>query len=158
MFRVEVRYSRLIARLNTLEPRISAGLQKFAVAFSVRLVNQVKTNIVALFRSTGPLYQSIQSEVTIPEKSVRVKVFSEGVEYAGILERGGVTRAHTILPRTASVLAFEGPAGLVFAKRVNHPGSVIPARPYVGLALSQLRSDFRDGIREVVATAQGETL
>lgn len=33
------------------------------------------------------------------------------------------TRPHTILPRNARVLAFEGSGGMVFTKRARHPGT-----------------------------------
>jgi len=150
--RVEVRMARLNAALNLLAPTAQKKLATFMAAFGVRLLGQVQTNIVQLFRSTGPLYQSVKVETT--DKSATVS--TTDIPYARILEEGGTTRPHPIVPRTAAMLAFEGPAGLVFAKRVNHPGSNIPARPYASLALAQLRGEFDNGIREVVAQAKGE--
>lgn len=47
--------------------------------------------------------------------------------YAAIHQLGGTTRAHEIKPRNKKALAF---GGRVVAK-VNHPGSNIPARPYL---------------------------
>ena len=83
-------------------------------------------------------------------------VFSQGVPYARIQEDGGRTPPHIIVPKMARVLAFSGPAGLVFAKRVNHPGSNIPGRSYMKSAVAQMRGEFNDGIRQVVNDAIGE--
>lgn len=57
------------------------------------------------------------------------------VEYARIHELGGKTKPHVIEPRRAKVLAFKIGGEMRFAKRVNHPGSRIPARPSMAPAL-----------------------
>lgn len=49
--------------------------------------------------------------------------------YGRIHQEGGKTGAHTITPYNAKALRFNGR----FAKKVNHPGSNIPARPYMGI-------------------------
>lgn len=48
-------------------------------------------------------------------------------KYARIHQQGGQTAPHVILPRNKRALAFGGRV----VKRVNHPGSKIPARPYL---------------------------
>lgn len=50
--------------------------------------------------------------------------------YAAIHQFGGKTAAHIIRPRNKK--ALKTPYGLF--KKVNHPGSVIPARPFLGLS------------------------
>ncbi len=55
------------------------------------------------------------------------------VEYAAIHHFGGTTRPHVIRPRHKKALAF---GGRVF-KKVNHPGSKIPARPFLTLTPSE---------------------
>lgn len=49
------------------------------------------------------------------------------MEYAAIHQLGGKTKAHEIRPRNKKALAFGG----LVVKSVNHPGSVIPARPFL---------------------------
>lgn len=49
--------------------------------------------------------------------------------YAAIHQFGGQTRPHVILPRNKKGLAFGGRV----VKKVNHPGSKIPARPFLSL-------------------------
>lgn len=157
---VELRgLTELNATLDAVDPSLRSRLRVFFATFVIRLRDQVKTNIAAIFRSTGPLYQSVQSELEEDGDAITGRVFTQGVPYAQIQEEGGRTPPHIILPKTASVLAFMdpggmgGPGGLVFAKRVNHPGSNIPARPYASLALTQMRGEFEGGIRGVVMAA-----
>jgi len=52
------------------------------------------------------------------------------VVYGAIHQLGGKTAAHVIRPVRAK--ALQTPFGLF--KKVNHPGSNIPARPYLGLS------------------------
>ncbi len=54
-------------------------------------------------------------------------VIGSNVEYAAIHQFGGKTKAHTIRPVKAKALAFGGSV----VKSVNHPGSTIPARPFL---------------------------
>lgn len=49
--------------------------------------------------------------------------------YAAIHQFGGTTRAHVIRARRKRALAFGG----ILRKSVNHPGSKIPARPFLAL-------------------------
>jgi phage gpG-like protein len=55
------------------------------------------------------------------------------LKYAAIQNYGGKTKAHKIKARNAKSLRFfPGGAGdPAFRKAVNHPGSVIPARPFL---------------------------
>lgn len=58
--------------------------------------------------------------------------------YAAIHELGGTTSPHVIRPVNAKMLRFMGSDGnLRFASMVNHPGSSIPARPYLRPALEK---------------------
>ena len=59
-----------------------------------------------------------------------VTIFSPE-EYAAIHQFGGQTKPHEIKARFASVLHFFMGATPIFAKAVQHPGSKIPARPFL---------------------------
>lgn len=53
-------------------------------------------------------------------------------EYAAIHHFGGKTKAHTIKPKGGKYLYWPlAGGGMGVAKEVNHPGSTIPARPYL---------------------------
>jgi phage gpG-like protein len=56
-------------------------------------------------------------------------VLGSNMVYAGIHQEGGKTAAHDIRPVQAKALRFNDH----FAKKVHHPGSTIPARPYMGV-------------------------
>lgn len=53
-------------------------------------------------------------------------------KYAAIHQFGGTTSPHVIRPRNKKALAFGGRV----VKSVNHPGSVIPARPFLSITQS----------------------
>jgi phage gpG-like protein len=77
---------------------------------------------------------------SISGTTVKGGIAVRGVLYAAIQEFGGTTRPHVILPRKAKALAFAGAGGgTVFAMRVFHPGSVIPARPYIRPVIPEIR-------------------
>lgn len=61
-----------------------------------------------------------------------------GIPYAAIHERGGTTRPHTIEAKKGKLLSWMDKTGVRrFARRVRHPGSRIPARPYLFPALEK---------------------
>ena len=70
------------------------------------------------------------------------------MKYAAIQEYGGKTSAHEILPAKGDVLAFVAGDGQHFARRIEHPGSVIPERSY-------LRSSLEDMNDEILAALAG---
>lgn len=57
--------------------------------------------------------------------------------YARIHELGGKTKPRVIRPRTRKALKFNLKGKVVFAKRVNHPGSRIPKRPHMAPSLKR---------------------
>lgn len=63
------------------------------------------------------------------------------VVYARIHQLGGKTRPHVIRPRNKKALFFNGR----FASKVNHPGSDIPARPFLSLT-----DEDNEAIRQAV--------
>ena len=77
-----------------------------------------------ILQASGQLAASIDSD-----SDADSAVVGSNKKYAAIHQFGGGTRAHEIRPRNKKALAF---GGRVVAK-VNHPGSVIPARPFLAL-------------------------
>lgn len=69
--------------------------------------------------------------------SITHNVLADGVEvgtnvvYAAIHQLGGRTPPRTIRPKRKKALYFPGAAHPV--AKVNHPGSTIPARPFLGV-------------------------
>ena len=69
--------------------------------------------------------------------------------YAAIHQFGGKTKAHVIRPKNKKALAF---GGRVF-KYVNHPGSVIPARPFLPMDQSgNLQKEAYDDVAHTIDT------
>ncbi|OIV46738.1 phage virion morphogenesis protein [Sodalis sp. TME1] len=77
-----------------------------------------------ILQQSGRLAASIDSDADNDQA-----VVGTNVVYARIHQQGGTTRPHVIRPRYKKALAFNGRV----VKRVNHPGSTIPARPFLSL-------------------------
>lgn len=75
-----------------------------------------------ILQDSGRLRDSIAATHT--DNSVTI---GTNVVYAAIHQLGGTTRPHVILPKNKLALAFNGRV----VKKVNHPGSKIPARPFL---------------------------
>ena len=71
---------------------------------------------------TGRLIGSIHARVIGDELHI-----GTSTPYAAIHQFGGKTAAHKIFPRKKKALAFRG----IVVRYVNHPGSNIPARPFL---------------------------
>lgn len=88
-----------------------------------------------ILMDTGRLRRAVGAEHSVAGGQVEIRGGIRPVVYGRIHQFGGRTSAHVILPRKAKVLRWTGgDGGSVFARRVNHPGSSIPARPYVGIS------------------------
>ncbi|MGE0333086.1 MAG: phage virion morphogenesis protein [Ramlibacter sp.] len=90
-----------------------------------------------ILQRSGRLASSITQSFTSNQALV-----ATNLPYARIQHFGGRTKAHVIRPKTKRALAFGG----IVVREVNHPGSVIPARPYMRLTPRDLR--------DVIETAQ----
>lgn len=79
----------------------------------------------SILQDSGALARSITSAFDGNSATVGTNVL-----YAAIHQFGGQTKAHLIRAKNAKALAFGG----VFRKSVNHPGSKIPARPFLTIS------------------------
>jgi phage virion morphogenesis protein len=77
-----------------------------------------------ILQDKGTLVGSIRREL----RDDSVLVGSNRV-YARIHQEGGTTKAHEIKPTRKKALRFNGRV----VKKVNHPGSKIPPRPFLGI-------------------------
>lgn len=139
------------------------------------LDRQVRANVRRQFNNPREMLSAIGSEVRETRRtsgftgtSFEVVVDASGalsgvrLPYMAIHERGGRTRAHQIFPRRRQALHFFAAAGSrgrltayrgVFTRRVNHPGSRIPARSYLRRALDQRRNEITALFRAAVTRA-----
>ena len=134
---------------NKLDQRITAMVEEWAQD----VVGVMKKNVTGGGGST----KSLNVRSGRLRNSLRAKVqkdtvtFGSDVEYARIHEYGGKTRSHRINPRKGNVLSFIARGGQrAFAKYVLHPGSRIPARPYMRPAIKTMLPKLKERIISVL--------
>ena len=112
----------------------------------------VTGNYRGRFWRHGPEPEGVDSaEILNDGDTLTATIGSVGdVKYAAIQEYGGHTAAHEIVPDKAQALAFIAGGSLRFARRVNHPGSSLPARAYLGASLEEARDEI---VAALAATA-----
>lgn len=98
---------------------------------------------------TGRLRSALQILMTETEDSIKGTVYISGVPYAALLEQGGMTASHTIYPVNARALAFmsRGVGSVIFAKKVDHPGSKIPEFGYMRKTLAAMKDKIVASVR-----------
>jgi phage gpG-like protein len=138
----------LSARFDAFAEALARALADKAQGLSDALADKVRNEKLSgqtLNARSGALRDSIVAEVAADGENVVATVASVGdVKYAAIQEYGGKTAAHEILPSKAAALAFVEGGAMRFARRVEHPGSLIPERSY-------LRSSLAEASDEIVA-------
>ncbi|MGA9846860.1 MAG: hypothetical protein WBQ45_04380 [Roseiarcus sp.] len=146
------------ARLDAYPGALAAALAAKASELAAALSDLVKTDKLAggvLNARSGALQASIVADDTADGDVVRASVGSSGdVKYAAIQEFGGKTGAHEIVPAKAQAMAFLAGGALHFARKVEHPGSLLPERSYLRSSLD----DMRDEILSALAGAAAEGL
>ncbi len=141
-----------------LDPDVVAqALAEKADSLRQELEAKVRANLSgAILKSrSGALLNSISSDLEDDGSTFTASVESDGVPYAGILEYGGKTSAHDIVPSKAKALAFTVGGTQRFARIVHHPGSLIRAFAYMGSALDDLESEIEGGLKDAVLDALG---
>lgn len=83
-----------------------------------------------ILQRSGGLASSI-----VQQFDQREAVVGTNKVYGAIQNFGGKTSPHVIRPRTKRALSFGG----IVVRQVNHPGSNIPARPFLRLTPGDLR-------------------
>ena len=143
------------ARLDTYPATLGVALAAKAAELAAALADRVKSDKLAggvLNLRTGALQASIEPDVSVEDDGVRATVGSNGeVKYAAIQEYGGKTAAHEILPVKAEALAFLANGALRFARKVEHPGSVIPERSYLRSTLDEMSDEIIASLADAAA-------
>jgi phage gpG-like protein len=124
----------------------------------VAQIRDEKLSGQALATGSGALKASISAEVVNSGDMLKAIVGSTGdVKYAAIQEYGGRTSAHEILPGKAKALAFLTGGGPRFARRINHPGSTLPARAYLLNSLEEARDEIVGVLADAATQAWDKT-
>jgi phage gpG-like protein len=142
-------------RLDAYPAALSAALAAKAVELAAALADRMKNDKLAggvLSVRSGALQASIEADVSASGDDVTATVGSVGdVKYAAIQEYGGKTSAHEILPAKAQALAFVVGGALHFARKVEHPGSVIPEHAYLRSSLEEMQDEIIADLAETAA-------
>jgi phage gpG-like protein len=140
-------------RLRDLAPPARAIFENRWREFTKRAEQIARLNASGrvLQQRSGRLARSIRGVVRRVGKQTREAALTADTAYAAIQELGGVTRPHEILPVRASVLRFEVGGRVVFARRVSHPGSTIPPRPYLSPAWRDAAPGFEAAVNADLA-------
>lgn len=108
----------LIRDANRVGGRMPQKLKQAMVASTTSVQNDAKRIGPRSFKNqTGDLRRSISRRV---EGAHRGVVFTD-VKYAPYVEFG--TKPHVIRPKNKKMLAFKVGGKMVFARKVNHPGT-----------------------------------
>jgi phage gpG-like protein len=145
------------ARFDAYPAALQAALGAKATELASALADLVKNDKLSgavLNARSGALRDSIASSVTVDGDGFHASIGSEGdVRYAAIQEYGGKTSAHEILPAKGDVLAFITGDGQHFARRIEHPGSLIPERSYLRSALADMSDEIVSALADAAAKA-----
>ena len=145
------------ARLDGYPAALSAALAAKASELAAALADRVRTDKLAggvLATRSGALQASIVADVAADADGVLASVGSNGdVKYAAIQEYGGKTAAHEILPGKTQALAFLAGGAMHFARKVEHPGSLIPERSYLRASLEEMSGEIVAALADAAAEA-----
>ena len=158
MFTLEVQgLDETSARFDAYPAALQAALGAKATELATALADLVKDNKLSsavLNTRSGTLRDSIAASVTADSDGILASVGAEGgVKYAAIQEYGGKTSAHEILPVKGDVLAFVAGDGQHFARRIEHPGSMIPERSYLRSSLEDMKDEILAALADCAADA-----
>ncbi len=138
-----------ISAIAALPGQLQTALRAKADALADLLRRRIRTKLSGemLKQRSGALAGGIEVAVEATDGKVAIVAsMSEGVPYAAIQENGGVTAPHDILPDKAKALAFLRGGKEIFAMTVHHPGSRIPARPYLASSVAELADQLTAGL------------
>lgn len=162
----------VVANLRGMPGSIRSHVRRAIQVLIIQMLGTVKNKLTGpvLNVKTGLLRRSVNQRLEEVDQGGQANVSSvirgtvgtnkRTVPYAAIHEFGGRTRPHVIEAKPGKYLAFRSTAGgflrgnkdgMVFTKRVNHPGSVMPERSYLRSTLREYEPTARRKISEAVA-------
>lgn len=153
---LQIDESRLVARLDKIGPDVRQALVQALGPLAGQIAADARGLAAAHIRfqgkKPGAYLASIYGGVT--DKSYVVAGFvRSGNPLAHLLEGGASIPPHEILPSAADVLAFEGDAGMVFAKVVHSPGAIVPPYPAIEPAFVNARDEIERTVSDAVEGA-----
>lgn len=141
----------LIKRLQSMPGAMQAALLRKVTMLTFQLEQKVKGKLRddVLHVRTGKLMSSVFHDVEATSTKVIGRVgVGRGVAYAAIHEFGGHTKPHIIEAINGKALRFEMGGKTVFARSVQHPGSLIPQRSYMRSSLAEMKEQIIEGLAQ----------
>ena len=152
---LNVEYEGALENLGAKRDLLNDALLVAVDDLTAQLYARVQENLsgVVLERRTGELANAVEIEAAAFVGAVcqsQVFIDEESPEWViGMTHEYGGTGYYLIEPVNASVLAWQGPAGTVFARRVNHPPA--QERSFMNSALEWIEPLAVDEIKNVIA-------
>jgi hypothetical protein len=156
VIRMRVDETKLIARLDKMLPDVHEALRQavgpLAQEIAADARDQAQAHIRYVGTRPGQYLASIYGGTY--DKGNRIGGFvRSGDPLAHLLEHGAEIPAHEILPTVADVLAFEGDAGMIYAKVVHYPGASVPPYPAIEPAFQAAQGKIEDALTRAVKGA-----
>ena len=140
--RIDVDVSHITARLEQMLPSVHNALVKSLEPLALEGASTARDIAFAhihFYGKTKPGAYLASIYGGISDKGSRVTGFVRSASpLAHLLEYGAHLPAQMIFPDTHEVMAFEGGAGMVFARAVQFPGVDVPAYPAIHPALETI--------------------
>ena len=147
------------AQLDEIGPDLRGALETRLRPIADAMAQDARARAQAHIRffgtKPGAYVKSIKGGLASKEKRVLGYVRS-GSPLAHLLEDGANTPPHVIGAAVKEALKFNGSAGVVFARRVNHPGANIPAYPAIRPAFEAKTGEIRRALEESLGEAVGK--
>lgn len=133
----------IIKTLKDVEVKTTAGFRTALKQTAEDMAKDAKNNVRKNSYKTGALHRSIN---TVYEKQGTQAIIQATANHASFVENG--TRAHTIKPKNAKVLAFNSGNKMVFTKSVKHPGT--KAKPFMEPAFNKNIPNYIKRLEDVI--------
>jgi phage gpG-like protein len=136
---------------RSLQDALCAAVESVRSRLDVRIRQKLSGEI--LQARFGAIAASVSSSVDQKDAETSITYSSTNLPYAEIQEFGGKTAAHEILAQRARALAFAASSDQIFARRVQHPGSVVPSRSYFRSSLTESQDELISNLKQAILNA-----
>lgn len=136
----------------------AAITEKINILAATLLVSiQGKLSGEVLQQRTGTLLRSVEMQAAewvgaACQTAVGIDDGAPSFKYAIAFEMGGLGY-YEIVPKNTLALAFEGPEGMIFAKKINHPPAAQHA--FIAPSVEELRPQFMASLQETLDIVLG---
>lgn len=158
-------------QIRVLKDRLTGILRDAPISLKSEVANRcapmaydmAETASQKIHSRTGRLAGSIIGRVIETPQGISLQLRSEGVDYARIIEEGGITPPHEIVPISAKALAWtsiglgkqSGHGLAAFAASVKHPGGRIQGQHPLKKTIEEYLNPFKSAVKESALIALG---